>query len=109
MYLNTSITKTPFKLYHTAEKLPRTQTSLFKRARKGRREGDNGRDVWQILFSRWRQEQWRTNMQFLKKFSAVHFANFEQIIAYPRRVYEEEAVFTSHIGLKHHNVYYRTT
>ena len=48
--------------------LPRTQTSLFwwKYARKGRREGDNGRDVWQILFSRWRQEQWRTNMQFLK-------------------------------------------
>ena len=36
--------------------LPRTQTSLFKRARKGRREGDNGRDVWQILFSRWREE-----------------------------------------------------
>ena len=38
--------------------LPRTQTSLFswKCARKGRREEDNGRDVWQILFSRWRQE-----------------------------------------------------
>ena len=33
------------------------------------------------------------------------FSNFEQIIAYPRRVYEEEAVFTPHIGLKHHNVY----
>ena len=33
------------------------------------------------------------------------FSNFEQIIAYPRRVYEEEAVFTAHIGLKHHNVY----
>ena len=28
----------------------------LKRARKGRREGDNGRDVWQILFSRWREE-----------------------------------------------------
>ena len=48
-------------------------------------------------------------MQFLNKFTPVHFANFEQIIAYPRRVYEEEAVFTPHIGLKHHNVYYRTT
>ena len=34
--------------------------------------------------------------------------NFEQIIAYLRRVYEEEAVFIPHIGLKHHNVYYRT-
>ena len=47
-------------------------------------------------------------MQFLNKFTPVHFANFEQIIAYLRRVYEEEAVFTPHIGLKHHNVYYRT-
>ena len=38
--------------------LPRTQTSLSrgKCARKGRREGDNARDVWHILFSRWRQE-----------------------------------------------------
>ena len=34
--------------------------------------------------------------------------NFEQIIAYPRRVCEEEAVFTPHIGLTLHNVYYRT-
>ena len=43
-------------------------TSLFwwKCARKRGREGDNWRDVWQILFSRWREEQWRTNMQFLK-------------------------------------------
>ena len=45
---------------------------------------------------------------FKNKFSAVHFANCEQIIAYPRRVYEEEAVFPPHVGLKHHNVYYRT-
>ena len=48
-------------------------------------------------------------MQFLNEFTPVHFANFEQIIAYLLRVYEEEAVFTPHIGLKHHNVYYRTT
>ena len=34
--------------------------------------------------------------------------NFEQIIAYPRRVCEEEAVSTPHSGLKLHNVYYRT-
>ena len=46
---------------------------------------------------------------FYNNFSPVHFANFEQIIAYPHRVYEEEAVFTPHVGLKHHNVYYRTT
>ena len=46
----------------------------------------------------------------------MHFTNFEQIIVYPRPVNEVEAVFTPHIGLKHHNVfttelhnvYYRT-
>ena len=48
-------------------------------------------------------------MQFLNKFTPVHFTNFEQTIAYPRCVYEEEAVFTPHSGLKYHKVYYRTT
>ena len=48
-------------------------------------------------------------MQFLKYVQPCSFANFEQIIAYPRRVCEEEVVSTPHIGLKLHNVYYRTT
>ena len=48
-------------------------------------------------------------MQFLKYVQPCSFANFEQIIAYPRRVCGEEAVSTPHIRLKLHNVYYRTT
>ena len=44
---------------------------------------------------------------FLNNFSSpVYFANLVQIIAYPHRVYEGEAVFnffTSHTGLKHHD------
>ena len=40
---------------------------------------------------------------FKNKFSPVSFANLEQIIAYLHRVYEGEAVFTPHTGLKHHN------
>ena len=39
-------------------------------------------------------------MQFLKQVQPCSFANFEQIIAYPRRVCEEGAVSTPHIGLK---------
>ena len=38
----------------------------------------------------------------------VLMSNRSASIAYPRRVYEEEAVFIPHIGLKHHDVYYRT-
>ena len=40
---------------------------------------------------------------FKNKFSPVSFANLEQIIAYPHRVYKREAFFTPHTGLKHHN------
>ena len=50
--------------------LPRSQTSLSLRkgwARKGWREGERMRDVWQILFSRWRNVQWRMIAQFSKR------------------------------------------
>ena len=50
--------------------LPRSQTSLSLRkgwARKGGREGERMRDVWQILFSRWRNVQWRMITQFSKR------------------------------------------
>ena len=50
--------------------LPRSQTSLSLRkgwARKGWREGERMRDVWQILFSRWRSFQWRMITQFSKR------------------------------------------
>ena len=50
--------------------LPRSQTSLSLRkgwAPKGWREGERMRDVWQILFSRWRNVQWRMITQFSKR------------------------------------------
>ena len=50
--------------------LPRSQPSVFfsrnKSARKGPREGEKARDVWEILFSKWRKVQWRTIMQYSK-------------------------------------------
>ena len=51
-------------------RLPRSQTSLSLRkwwARKGGREGERMRDVWEILFSRWRNVQWRMITQFSKR------------------------------------------
>ena len=88
-YLNQSRTWNPYKVVYedhdfthilgglrgptliiVGDTLPRSQTSLSLRkgwARKGWREGERMRDVWQILFSRWRNVQWRMITQFSKR------------------------------------------
>ena len=47
--------------------VPRRLSREERWARKGGREGERMRDVWQILFSRWRNIQWRMITHIFKR------------------------------------------
>ena len=71
--------------------LPRSYTSLS--SRKGWREGERGRDVWQIFFFKM-EECLMTddNAIFKSEFRPVDFADIEQNIACPHPVCQGETV-----------------
>ena len=61
------------------------------------------RDVWQILFSRWRNVQWRMITQFSKRsidLFVLRILKEKWFFTHP--VCQEEAVFLQLNGLQHH-------